>query len=193
MSFYVPGPDGIPERYKPGLGYNAENDTLYRARHISLSCDQRVKDLIDLAREFQNDQQIDYIGFDFIRTGRVDGYELAQLVIDDEIVAMVKRLMRGVLVDKEHLAADLIIETGPDGNFLDSDHTLQYFRAEFFDPQISNRMKYERWQEAGSLSVHRRAHERAAQILKQHHPEKEMDEKLAREIYTIVERETDDH
>jgi len=87
MSFYVPGPDGIPERYRPGLGYNADNDTLYRARHISLSCDQRMQDMIDLARRFQEDQLIEYIGFDFIRTGRVDGYELAQLVIDDTGIA----------------------------------------------------------------------------------------------------------
>ena len=115
---------------------------------------------------------------------------LAQLVIDDEIVAMVKRLMRGVRVDEEHFAADLIIETGPDGNFLDSDHTLRHFRNELFDPVISNRMKYERWQEAGSLPVHELAQERAGKILSEHHPEKKMDEKLAREIYEIVEGET---
>jgi trimethylamine:corrinoid methyltransferase-like protein len=51
-------------------------------------------------------------------------------------------------------------------------------------------MKYERWQEAGSLPVHERARERAVQILSEHHPEREMDEKLAREIYEIVEGET---
>ena len=114
---------------------------------------------------------------------------LAQLVIDNEIVGMVQRLMRGVLVDDEHLATDLIMETGPDGNFLDSDHTLRFFREELFDPVISNRMKYERWQDSGSLPVHRRALERAEQILQKHHPEQELDEKVAREIYAIVERE----
>jgi hypothetical protein len=83
MSFYVPGPHGIPERYNPGFGYNADNNTLYQARHISLACEQRIQDMIDLARKFQDDGQIDYIGFDFIRTGRADGYELAQFVIED--------------------------------------------------------------------------------------------------------------
>jgi trimethylamine--corrinoid protein Co-methyltransferase len=114
---------------------------------------------------------------------------LAQLVIDNEIVGMVQRLIRGVLVDDEHLATDLIMETGPDGDFLDSDHTLRFFREELFDPVISNRMKYERWQDSGSLPVHRRALERAEQILRDHHPEQELDEKMAREIYAIVERE----
>jgi trimethylamine--corrinoid protein Co-methyltransferase len=113
---------------------------------------------------------------------------LAQLVIDDEIVAMVKRLMRGVFVDDEHLAAELIMDTGPDGNFLDSDHTLHFFRQELFDPGISNRMKYERWQGGGSLPVHRRANEEAVQVLQNHHPEREMDDKLVRELYAIVER-----
>jgi len=114
---------------------------------------------------------------------------LSQLVIDDEIVGMVWRLMRGVLIDEEHLATDLIIDTGPDGNFLDSDHTLRYFRDEFFDPVISNRMKYERWRDNGSLPVHSRAQERARQILAKHHPEQELEEKMAREIYEIVKRE----
>jgi trimethylamine--corrinoid protein Co-methyltransferase len=114
---------------------------------------------------------------------------LAQLVIDNEIVGMVQRLMRGVLIDDEHLATDLIMETGPDGNFLDSDHTLRFFREELFDPSISNRMKYERWQDKGSLTIHKRALERAKGILQEHHPEQELDEKMAREIYGIVECE----
>jgi trimethylamine--corrinoid protein Co-methyltransferase len=111
---------------------------------------------------------------------------VAQLVIDDEIVAMVKRLMGGVTVDEEHLAAELIMDTGPDGNFLDSDHTLHFFREELFDPGISNRMKYERWVEDGSLPVHSRAGKAAAKVLNDHHPEREMDEKLVHEIYSIV-------
>jgi hypothetical protein len=83
MSFYVPGSGGIPDRYEPGLGYNAENGTLYQSRHISLASERRIRDMIELATQFQQDSQIEYIGFDFIRTGRADGYELAHLVIDD--------------------------------------------------------------------------------------------------------------
>jgi hypothetical protein len=83
MSFYVPGAGGIPDRYEAGLGYNAEKGTLYRSRHISLASEQRIRDMVELATQFQKDPQIEYIGFDFIRTGRADGYELAQLVIDD--------------------------------------------------------------------------------------------------------------
>ncbi|HUT65178.1 MAG TPA: hypothetical protein VMZ05_03405 [Spirochaetota bacterium] len=83
MSFYVPGKGGVPERYEPGIGYNSENDYLYRSRFISLGCEQRILDIIELVKGFQNDPDIRYIGFDFLRTGRADGYELAPLVVRD--------------------------------------------------------------------------------------------------------------
>lgn len=83
MSFYVPGKYGVPERYKAGIGYNSNNDYLYPSKHISLVSEQRIQDIIDLAHQFQNDPYIAYIGFDFIRTGRADGYELGPAVIDE--------------------------------------------------------------------------------------------------------------
>jgi hypothetical protein len=83
MSFYVPGKLGVPERYESGLGYNSEKDYLYRSRHISLGSEKRISDIIELVKSFQNEPGIKYIGLDFIRTGRADGYELAPLVIDE--------------------------------------------------------------------------------------------------------------
>jgi hypothetical protein len=83
MSYYVPGKNGVPERYEPGIGYDADTGDLYRSRHISLASERRLQDIVELARQFQNDPRVEYIGFDFIRTGRVDGYELAEQVVFD--------------------------------------------------------------------------------------------------------------
>jgi hypothetical protein len=83
MCFYVPGKYGVPEMYSAGVGYKSEDDSLYRSYHVSLLCEKRIKDIIDLTRKFQKDENIDYIGFDFIRTGRADGYELGPLVVKD--------------------------------------------------------------------------------------------------------------
>lgn len=88
MAYYVPGKNGVPERYEPGLGYNREHDYLYRARHISLASEQRILDMIELAARFQRDPNVQYIGFDFIRTGAADGYELAEEVIHDTGIAV---------------------------------------------------------------------------------------------------------
>jgi hypothetical protein len=83
MCFYVPGPHGVPFPYEAGLGYNSEDDYLYPSKHISLNSEQRLVDIINLAKQFQKDPEIDYIGFDFIRTGRVDGYELVSEVVKE--------------------------------------------------------------------------------------------------------------
>ncbi len=76
ISFFVPGKRGVPKRYRPGIGYDKESGKLYSSRHISLNSKKRIEDIVKLVKRFQNDPYIDYIGFDFIRTGRVDGYEL---------------------------------------------------------------------------------------------------------------------
>ena len=85
---------------------------------------------------------INYIsGMGFNETENIQS--LSQLVIDDEIVSMVKRIIRGVEIDTEHLATDLIIDIGPGGNFLKYlDHTNRHYKSEFFYPDISNRMVY---------------------------------------------------
>jgi trimethylamine--corrinoid protein Co-methyltransferase len=64
-----------------------------------------------------------------------------KLVIDNEILGMCRRVLRGVEVNDDTLAADLIIEKGPGKDYLDAEHTIKYMRKEFFMPKISNRTK----------------------------------------------------
>lgn len=111
---------------------------------------------------------------------------LAQLVIDDEIVAMVKRVLQGITVDSERLATELIISKGPGSHFLDDDHTLTFFR-EHFDPNLSNRKKYENWLEEGAQSVKDRAKAKVNMILSQT-PEHTVDPQLAEELYRMVKK-----
>ncbi len=110
---------------------------------------------------------------------------LSQLVIDNEIVLMVKRVLRGIKVDREHLATDLIIGKGPGTHFLDTEHTLRFFREELFDTEISCRTTYENWSRQGSMPVDRLASVKARELL-QHKPESGLDPKAVKEIYSIV-------
>ncbi len=116
---------------------------------------------------------------------------LAQLVIDDEIVSMVKRVLQGITVDTEHLATDIIISKGPGGQFIDTEHTLRYFK-EHFEPVVSNRATYERWTDSGSMSVKDRAIEKARNLLS-HQPEHTLDLKTVNEVYKIVQKAEQGH
>ncbi len=64
-----------------------------------------------------------------------------KMVVDNEILGMVQRVLKGVEVNEETLAEGLIIEKGPSGDFLTEEHTVNFMRDEFFMPSLSNRDK----------------------------------------------------
>ncbi|MBN1673235.1 MAG: trimethylamine methyltransferase family protein [Kiritimatiellae bacterium] len=66
-----------------------------------------------------------------------------KLVMDNEILGMSQRVLRGIEVSDETLATDLIIEKGPGQDFLVEPHTLDHMRDEFFMPQLANRQPRE--------------------------------------------------
>jgi trimethylamine--corrinoid protein Co-methyltransferase len=64
-----------------------------------------------------------------------------KLVMDNEILGMCQRVLRGIEVNDETLATDLIIEKGPAKDYLVEEHTVRHMRGEFFFPKLSNRDK----------------------------------------------------
>jgi trimethylamine--corrinoid protein Co-methyltransferase len=64
-----------------------------------------------------------------------------KLVIDDEILGMCQRVLRGIEVNDETLAIDLMIEKGPGEDYLGEEHTVEHMRKEFFVPKLANRRK----------------------------------------------------
>ena len=66
-----------------------------------------------------------------------------KLVVDNEILGMCQRVLRGVEVNDETLATGLLVEKGPGGDYMTEEHTIAHMRGEFFDPQLANRDKRE--------------------------------------------------
>lgn len=111
---------------------------------------------------------------------------LAQLVICDEILGWLEHFVRGVEITEETLALDLIEEVGPDGQFLDSEHTREHFRERWY-PSLFERHNYDDWQDRGGKTLGQRAAERVDIILAEHKPEP-LPEDVARVVHAIVER-----
>lgn len=96
----------------------------------------------------------------------VDTFSLEKLVIDNEICGMNQRLSRGIAIDEERLAASLISELGPGGNYLDSEHTLKFFRQESYYPgRVIDRSSRSDWTRQGESSIFSRAREITAELL----------------------------
>jgi trimethylamine--corrinoid protein Co-methyltransferase len=90
------------------------------------------------------------------------------LVMGDEVVGMVKRFLKGIEVNSETLAREIIEKVGPGGNFLQEDHTYQYFRKEHWMPTLMTRQQYDAWQQDGQKTMGHRVQERIRQILETH-------------------------
>ena len=88
-----------------------------------------------------------------------------KFIIDDEMCGMVKRIRRGIEVNPDTLALDVIKAVGPGGHFLDKDHTFDYFRTEFYQPRLSNREDFVTWQSNGSRQSMDTAHQKYKEIL----------------------------
>ncbi len=91
-----------------------------------------------------------------------------QYVIDDEIIGMALRLLRGIDIDPETLAAGAIREAAAEGGFCASPHTVKFMRREYFQGAISDRQSREDWTRAGALDTRERARRKAQEILDRH-------------------------
>ena len=90
---------------------------------------------------------------------------LPQIVVDAEIVAMIRRLLGEVEFTHETMAREMIERVGIGGNFLKEKETRQRIRGgEHFVPRIASRLPYDAWQAQGTTELDA-AVERVEEIL----------------------------
>ena len=114
-------------------------------------------------------------------------FSFGQLVIDDEIAAMVKRVVCGVGFDDELMGVDLIKEIGIGGHFLDQRHVLDHLATEQIQATILDRRVREDWQSDGAKNLRYTANRKAREILETHRPAPLPDSMVA-ELKRIIEK-----
>jgi len=99
--------------------------------------------------------------------GLLDGSRtlcLENLVVDDEIIGMIKRILRGIAVSEETLAVELIKKMGFNGDYLFDNHTRAHVR-ELWQAKLGETGSYDAWKSAGARSTTEKAQEKVAEIL----------------------------
>ena len=104
-----------------------------------------------------------------LESGMVLNY--GQLVSDNEMISAVKQILKGIVVNDETLAVDVIREVGARGHFMSHEHTFQRVRTEHFLPELMDRNVYVRWKEQGEKTMASNADDKAREILESHKPE----------------------
>lgn len=123
-------------------------------------------------------------GMGMLEMGMTMSY--GQLLIDAEIVRMIRRIMQGIAVNQSTLALDVITAVGPGGTYLGQKHTMQYMRKESSQAKLIDRKMYDNWARSGRKDMAERANEEALRILDQHKPIP-LPEAAAKEIRSIIE------
>ncbi len=110
----------------------------------------------------------------------------AQMVCDNELAASVQRLRRGIQVNEDTLAVEVIAAV-MDGsrNFLGQKHTRQALRqGEMLLTQLSERRSWDAWEHEGRQELAQRAQAEAERLLAEHQvqPLDEIQERALDEI-----------
>jgi trimethylamine--corrinoid protein Co-methyltransferase len=138
-------------------------------------------------------------GVNFITCGgTLDGTMLesdALLMLDDELCGAALRVARGIEVDEDTLALDLIKKIGSSGNYLAEEHTVRRFRKEHYIPSLLPREPYDAWEAAGGRTALDHARDRVRQVLARHQPREldpALEQALAEFRQMIASRPLDD-
>ena len=103
----------------------------------------------------------------YIESGLTASCEM--MVVCDEIIGFVRRLMHGIDITPETLALDVIDQVGPGGNYITAPHTLQNFRQVWY-PRVLDRHNYSGWMEAGQPTAIKTTREIARDVIAHHQP-----------------------
>jgi trimethylamine--corrinoid protein Co-methyltransferase len=128
----------------------------------------------------------------------VEALEL--LVIDDDLVGMVKRALEGITVNEDTIALEIIKKVATSEkkgvNFLAESHTRKHMRSELYMPRLADRSRRSTWLKKGAKDIIERAREKVDNILEDHQPnilEKNIEDDLLKYMKKVEARTFDDY
>jgi trimethylamine--corrinoid protein Co-methyltransferase len=128
----------------------------------------------------------------------VEALEL--LVIDDDLIGMVKRAIEGIAVNEDTIGLEVIKKVATTErkgvNFLAERHTKNHMKKELYFPKLSDRNRRSSWYKKGAKDIIQRASEKVAEILEAHQENEistDLDQNLLKYIEDVEARTFDDY
>lgn len=119
----------------------------------------------------------------FLESGLTASFE--SVLLSEEIISMVKYMVRPLDITRESIALNVVDEVGPAGTYLTHDHTLDNYRDSMWFPRFFDRARFDEWKKGGARSLRQSLRERSREILDAH-PAPELPASVVREIDRIV-------
>ena len=117
---------------------------------------------------------------------------LAQMVVDNDIAASVRRVINGFDVNDDSLAVDIILDAmNGQHNYLTQRHTINYLKGgELLHNTLGVRHSFEEWEKSGRVGLAEKAQAKAEFILAEHLVPP-LEESQERELEKIIQKAED--
>lgn len=113
---------------------------------------------------------------------------LTMLVMQDEVIGYIERILRGIEISDEKFGLDVIeCVVSEGGTFLSQEHTVKHFRKELWFPTLLDRQFWQAWRDNDAKDMMTRCIEKKNAILKSHKPEP-VDDDIDKEIKKVLSR-----
>lgn len=109
-----------------------------------------------------------------------------QLIIDNEVAGMIRRIVSGLTFDDDTMAWDDLLTASACGHFLETDHTLRHCR-DAFRPCTFIRQSREIWAKQGGKDLLARATETYYSMINEKGGARDLREDITKEMDRIVE------
>ncbi len=103
--------------------------------------------------------------------GSLIGQSFEGMLIDNDMIGNIQRIVRGIEVTDETLSVDIINEAVHGvGHYLGNEQTLNIMESEYLYPGIADRLTPGAWDEMGRRTLYEQAHEKVKQMLTDYYP-----------------------
>jgi trimethylamine--corrinoid protein Co-methyltransferase len=115
----------------------------------------------------------------FLEYGSTSSLEMVTMA--NELVRMSRHFVRGIEVNEQTLALEVIERVGkggPGSIFMTDDHTFDHFMDALFIPTLIDRSRYDTWEAAGSEDLYKRCNAETKRLLAEHEVDPKPDDVL---------------
>ncbi len=113
--------------------------------------------------------------------------DFADFVFCNEAIAQLQRLVRDVAVNEDTLALKVIDQVSHGQNFLATEHTVEHFKTEIFEPKVFERRMWGAWEEDGALDMREKVVAMTREMLEEK-CKPALDEATSKELNKIAEQ-----
>ena len=96
--------------------------------------------------------------------------DYAKLVMDAEMIRMIRVAIGGIEISDDKLAMDVIHEVGPGGAFISHEHSLNTMKSQSYSKLFDRRSRGDWMELTDGASMRERAYEAAVDIIQNHQP-----------------------